>query len=57
MMAMSTPTPQAVLPVVTKTLAIAALLMPVLGSISFDLYNYVTECCQFEDFWSLLIPC
>jgi hypothetical protein len=60
--AMNTPTPQAakrlpaVHPDVAKTLTTVALYKPFSGSISFDLYNYVTECCQFEDFWNFLIP-
>jgi hypothetical protein len=61
--AMSTPKPQAarrllaVHPDVARTLTIVALCKPVLESIPFDLYNYITECCQFENVWSSLIPC
>jgi hypothetical protein len=41
----------AVHPDVAKTLITADLCKPVLGSVSFVLYNYITDCCQFEDFW------
>jgi hypothetical protein len=55
-MAVTTPIPQAarrlpaVHPDVTKTLTIVALCKPVLRFTIFDLYKYVTECFQFEDF-------
>jgi hypothetical protein len=61
MMAVPTPTPKAartlpaVYPNVTRTLIIVALYKPVLGSVSFDLYNYAIEYCQFEDFWSFFV--
>jgi hypothetical protein len=48
-MAMSTPTPQAARrlpalhPDVAQTLTIVAMCKLVLGSLSFDLYNYVAE--------------
>jgi hypothetical protein len=56
LMAMSTPTPQAAsrLPAihqdVAKTLIIVSLCKPVLVALSFDYYNYVQKCCEFEDF-------
>jgi hypothetical protein len=59
-MAMFTPTLQAAKrlpaahPDMAKTLIIVALCKPVLGSISVDLYDCVTECCQFDDFWSFI---
>jgi hypothetical protein len=61
MVVMTSPIPQAarrlpaVHPDMTKMLTIIALYKPILGSISFDLYNYVTEYCQFEDFWSFFV--
>jgi hypothetical protein len=45
------------LPAVHTDVVTVTLCKPVLGYVSFDLYNYVTECCQFEDFWSFFIPC
>jgi hypothetical protein len=47
----------AVHPHMAKTLTIVALCKPVLGSVSLDSYKNVTDCCQFENFWSFLIPC
>jgi hypothetical protein len=40
-------------PDVAKTPTIVALCKPTLGSVNFELYNHVTEYCQFEGFWSL----
>jgi hypothetical protein len=62
-MAMTNPTSQAsrrlpsLHPDVAKTLTTVAFYKTVLGSISFDLYNYVTKRSQFEDFRSFSIPC
>jgi hypothetical protein len=62
-MAMTTLTPQAarrlpaVHPDVAITLTVVTLCKPVLGSVSFDLCDCITKCCQFEDFCSSLIPC
>jgi hypothetical protein len=40
-----------------QMIKIVALFKLVLGFIRFYLYNYVTKCCQFKDFWSFSIPC
>jgi hypothetical protein len=62
-MAMTTGIPQAVKrlpamqPDVTKMKTVVALCQAVLGSISFNLYNYVIECGQIENFWSFFISC
>jgi hypothetical protein len=56
---MTTSTPQAarrlpaVHPDVAKMLTALVLFKPVLGSINVVLYNYVIECCEFEDFWRI----
>jgi hypothetical protein len=42
----------AVHPDVAKMPTVVALYKAFLGFISFDLYNYVMECCEVEDFWS-----
>jgi hypothetical protein len=56
-MATSIPTPQAASrsPAVHPDMAKMLTVVTFLDLQVWIIYNYVTECCQFEDFWSFLI--